>query len=103
MLEGIVAILAGLLLLSSVMRSDWLRPLMPFSTVIGVVALVAGVLSITSVIGVALILAGLILAASTLASVPSIGTYLANAGRWLDNFRVVIGVLVLVLGLLALF
>ena len=103
MLEAIVAILAGLLLLSSVMRSDWLQPLVPFSTVIGVVALVAGVLNIASVMGIALIMAGLILAANALSGVPSIGDNLRNAGRWLDSFRVIIGLVVLILGVIALF
>lgn len=103
MLEAIVAILAGLLLLSTVMRSDWLQPLMPFTTVIGVVALVAGVLNIASVMGIALIMAGLILSASALANVPSIGDNLRNAGRWLDSFRIIIGLVVLILGVLALF
>ena len=49
-----------------------------------------------------LILAALILSASALRSVPSIGSPLARLGNALDQFRLIIGILILLAGLLSL-
>ncbi len=105
MLEAIVAILAGLLLLAELFRGTGQRiigNLRPFAVVIGVVALVLGVLHIASVFGIALLLAGFILAVSALEAVPRVGSELARAGRSLAQLRVVIGIVVLVVGVMAL-
>ncbi len=105
MLGAIVAILAGLLLLSDLITGAGKRfvaPLQPFGAVIGVIALVLGVLHITSVLGVSLVLAGLILAVSALRSIPRIGDELAKAGRTLEQVRIVIGVVVLIAGIMVL-
>jgi hypothetical protein len=99
---GIVGILAGLLLLSGAIRGPIIRSLMPFETVIGVIALVAGILNFLSLFGIVLILAGLILAVSALSSVPSIGTSLARAGDALQPFRLILGLVVLILGVVSL-
>lgn len=77
--------------------------LRPFKTVIGVVALVVGILNITSVIGIALIIGGLVLAASALASIPKVGDELQSAGRWLARFSVVLGLFILLMGVISLF
>ena len=105
MLEAIVAILAGLLLLAELFRGEGQRiigKLRPFAVVIGVVALVLGVLHIASVFGIALLLAGFILAVGALEAIPRVGNGLARAGRALAQVRIVVGVLVLVLGVIAL-
>ena len=105
MLEAIVAILAGLLLLADLFRGAGQRmigTLRPFQVVIGVIALVVGILHLASVFGIALLLAGLILAVSALESVPRIGSELARAGRALAQLRILIGIVVLVLGIMAL-
>jgi hypothetical protein len=102
MIEGIIGILAGLLLLSEAIRGPLVRPLLPFQTVIGVIALVAGILNFLSLFGIALILAGLILAVKALSGVPSLGPSLVRAGRALDPFRLIIGLIVLILGIAAL-
>jgi hypothetical protein len=78
-IEGIVAILAGLLLIAPVIDrsmsgSRFIAALTPFSAVIGVVAVVLGVLNILSVIGLVLIVAGLVLAADALS--------VKGAGHW---------------------
>lgn len=102
MLESIVAILAGLLLISGLLPRGGgkaISALRPFGTVIGVVALVAGILSITSVTGIMLILGGLILAASTVRFVPRVGPELARAVQWLARLGVVVGLLLLVIGI----
>jgi hypothetical protein len=102
MIEAIVAILAGLLLLSEAIRGPIIRNLQPFQTVIGVIALVAGILNFLSLFGIVLILAGLILAINALAGVPAIGDGLTRAGRALNPFRLIIGIVVLILGIAAL-
>jgi hypothetical protein len=102
MLQSIVAILAGLLLMSSVLPGGGGRTigaLRPFATVIGVVALVAGILSIMSVMGILLILGGLVLAVSAVRSVPTVGGELARAGQWLAPLAVVLGLLLLIVGI----
>ncbi|WP_049753486.1 hypothetical protein ACN2MM_00635 [Alkalilimnicola ehrlichii MLHE-1] len=107
MIEGIVAILAGLLLITPIIGrgsagAKVVGKLTPFEAVIGVVALIVGVLNVMSVTGLVLIVAGLLLAASALAKIPAIGSHLARAGKALKPFRVVIGVVVLVIGVLVL-
>lgn len=105
MLEAVIAILAGLLLLSDLIKGGgkrFITPLQPFAVVIGVVALVVGVLHIRSVLGIALVLAGLILSVSALKSIPRIGDELARAGRALEQVRVVIGLIALIVGIMAL-
>jgi cadmium resistance protein CadD (predicted permease) len=106
-IEGIVAILAGLLLIAPVIDrsmsgSRFIAALTPFSAVIGVVAVVLGVLNILSVIGLVLIVAGLVLAADALSKVPAIGDHLERAGNALRPFRIVLGIIVLVLGIVAI-
>ncbi len=108
MITAIIAILAGLLLLASFFGSvrgleRAVSALQPFETVIGVVAIVAGVLSITSLTGIVLILAGLILAIGALGAVPKIGPGLKRASGALEPFRILIGIITLVVGILGLF
>lgn len=105
MLGAIVAILAGLLLLADLFRGKgqrFVNSLRPYEVVIGVAAVVIGILHIASLFGVALLLAGLILAVSALQGIPRIGDDLARAGRALSQVRTIIGIIVLVLGVLAL-
>ena len=105
MISNIIAILAGLVLLAYWLKGDAARFAMSvarFDVVIGVVALVIGVLELTTIEGILLILAGLILSVNALRSVPSVGELLARAGTSLDQFRMIIGVLVLAVGLLNL-
>jgi len=108
MIGTIVAILAGLLLISPIIRSgsagsDFIGKLAPFDAVIGVIALVIGVLNFMSLTGLVLIAAGLVLGSSALAQVPAVGKHLQRAGDAIRPFRIAIGVVVLVIGVLALF
>jgi hypothetical protein len=105
MIAYIIAILAGLALLARWLKggaASFARALSQFDVVIGVVALGIGVLELFSLPGVLLILAGLILSASALRSIPSVGKSLARLGYALDAFRLIIGVLVLAVGILGL-
>ena len=111
MISSLVAILAGLVLMSGVLRNipgigmpldrfaGWLSR---FEVLIGVVAIVLGVLELLSLEGILLILAGLALAASALRSIPSIGPPLGRLGNVLLVYRAVIGAIILLIGLLDL-
>src|SRR5688572_2631370 len=102
MIGDIIAILAGLVLLAHWLRGGAARfaaAVARFDVVIGVVAVVIGVLELLSVQGILLILAGLILAVSALRSGPSIGGALAQMGNSLEQFRLITGVLVLLVGI----
>jgi hypothetical protein len=98
-------ILAGLLLIREALRqsptmSRIVAALDPFDVVIGVILLVVGILSILSLKGILLILAGLVLSARVLSYVPAVGPALTQAGNYLTQFRVIIGIIVLVVGLI---
>ncbi len=111
MITILIAILAGILLLSGAFRNipgigpslerfaSWLAP---FGVVIGVVAIVLGVLELLSLEGILLVLAGLVLAVSAVRTIPSVGPSLGRLGNALAEFRYPIGVVVLALGLVDL-
>jgi hypothetical protein len=111
MITVVVAILAGLVLLSGALRNvpgiglslekfaGWLSA---FDVVIGVIAIVLGVLELLSLEGILLILAGFVLAVSALRSIPSVGPPLGRLGNALAEFRLIIGIILLLVGLLDL-
>ena len=105
MLYALIAILAGLLLLADTFMSmngmnRVIAALKPYETVIGIVALVAGVFHFFSLLGIALILGGLMLGTRALTTVPNIGDELGSASNALTPFRGLIGIVTLVLGIL---
>lgn len=106
MITAIIAILAGLLLLGDFFdkgkAGNFVKSLRPFDAVIGVVAIVIGVLSLVSLLGIMLVLGGLVLGARALASVPNVGDNLVRAGNAVGSFRTLIGFVLLLLGILAL-
>src|SRR5512140_3814306 len=111
MITILIAILAGIVLLSGAFRrvpgigpglerfASWLAP---FGVVIGVVAIVLGILELLSLVGVLLILAGLVLAVSALRTIPSVGPSLGRLGDALREFRYILGIILLAAGLLEL-
>jgi hypothetical protein len=104
MLEAIVAILASLVLLAGVLPKGnpgtrIASALVPFQGVIGLVALVVGILNFFNVIGIALIVAGLILAAEALSGIPEIGDELKRAGQAMAGVGGLVGAVLLVLAL----
>lgn len=112
MITILIAILAGIVLLSGAFRNlprigppleRFADALVPYGVVIGVVAVVLGVLEILSLEGILLVLAGLVLAVSALRAIPRVGTSLGRLGTTLSEFRYPIGVIVLVTGLVDLF
>jgi hypothetical protein len=104
MLESIVAILASLVLLAGVLSRDnpgsrIASALLPFQGVIGLVALVVGILNFFNIIGIALIIGGLILAAEALSGIPEIGAELKRAGQAMSGIGGLVGAVLLVLAL----
>lgn len=105
MIENLLAILTGLLLVAGLFKGEarqWVNLLRPWETVIGVVAIVVGVLQFASLLGIGLILGGLILASSAMAAIPSVGDDLKRWGRQLEQFGVLIGGALLLLALIRL-
>jgi len=107
MLYALIAILTGLLLLADTFMSmkgmnRVIATLKPYETVIGIVALVAGIFHFFSLLGIALILGGLMLGTRALTTVPNIGDELGSASNALTPFRGIIGGVALVLGVIAL-
>ena len=111
MITILVAILAGVVLLSGAFSriprvgvplerlAGWL---VPFEVVIGVVAIVLGILELLSLEGILLILAGLVLSVGALRTIPSVGPSLGRLGSALAEFRYAIGAVVLAVGILDL-
>lgn len=107
MLVSILEILCGLLLLSTTIRrgsapGKVVAALQPVEGIIGIIAIVVGILNVFGVSGIVLILAGLVLAAGAIGSIPTIGDDLRRAGNALGQFRLVIGLIALVLGVISL-
>ena len=109
MINSVIAIFAGLVLLGSALRSipsvglaleKFARWLSLFDVAIGVVAIVIGILELLSLEGILLIMAGFVLAISALQSIPSIGAPLARVGNALIPFRLLIGAVILIVGVL---
>ena len=107
MIYALIAIMAGLLLLADTFMSmsgfnRVIAALKPYETVIGIVALIAGILHLISLLGIALVMGGLMLGTRALTTVPNIGDELGSASNALTPFRGLIGGVTLVLGVLAL-
>lgn len=107
MLVGILLILSGILLLPGFFTNiEGMRgvvsALKSAQVVIGVIALVVGILNVFSLGGISLVVAGLILAAQALSAIPGIGEGLEKAGGYFAQFSAIIGVIVLILGIVEL-
>ena len=106
MLAALVAIVAGVLLLDDRIGGKAgarvVGALRPFEVFIGIAALIVGVLNLLSILGVTLILAGLVLAVSSLRAVPRVGDDLARAGTSVGRYRSIIGVVAIAIGILTL-
>jgi len=111
MIVEIVNIIAGLVLAMGILPSvpavgkslvkvaKWLGR---FQTIIGIVAIVVGILYLFSLQAIVAIIAGLILAMGILTSIPAIGGSLEKVAKWLGGFQTIIGVIAIVIGVLGL-
>jgi len=69
-----------------------------FQTIIGVIAIVVGILYF-GLQGIVAIVAGLILAMGLLPSIPAVGKDLAKVVKWLGGFQTIIGVIAITIGI----
>ena len=69
-----------------------------FQTIIGVIAIILGILYF-GLQGIVAIVAGLILAMGILTSIPAIGKDLAKVAKWLGGFQTIIGIIAIVIGI----
>jgi hypothetical protein len=68
-----------------------------FQTIIGVIAIILGILYF-GLQGIVAIVAGLILAMGILTSIPAIGKDLAKVAKWLGGLQTIIGIIAIILG-----
>lgn len=114
MIVALFAILAGLVLLTGMMSvipalgvylDKFGQALVPFQAIIGIIALILGLVGIIdhgSLLNVMLILAGLVLMIGILPEIPGIGKGLEKFAIWLSAGQAFIGVLTIIVGILAL-
>ncbi|MDD3399189.1 MAG: hypothetical protein PHW93_06305 [Candidatus Methanomethylophilaceae archaeon] len=114
MLEAIVAILAGLVLLTGLMSvipalgkylDQFGQFLSGFQGIIGIIALILGILDILNgfaLLNLMLIISGLVLMVGILPLIPGVGNALEKFAMWLGSGQAIIGVITLIVGILAL-
>ena len=107
MIIEITNIVAGLILAMGVLPSipavgkslekiaKWLGR---FQTIIGVIAIILGILYF-GLQGIVAIVAGLILAMGILTSIPAVGKDIAKVAKWLGGFQTIIGIIAILLGI----
>ncbi|MDQ3672797.1 MAG: hypothetical protein M3365_00245 [Gemmatimonadota bacterium] len=106
MIKAVVAVLAGMLLVGDLFNqggraSRFVDNLRPFDAILGITAIILGILNVFSLLGLLLILGGLVLGARALGSVPNVGDDLVRVGDKVGGFRVLIGTVLIVLGVLS--
>jgi hypothetical protein len=69
-----------------------------FQTIIGVLAIIIGVLNL-GLQGIVAIVAGLILAMGILPNIPAIGKDLEKLAKWLGGFQTIIGIIAIIIGI----
>jgi len=107
----LVNVMAGLILAMGILTSipalgksleklaKWLGR---FQTIIGIVAIILGIIWFSWLQGLVAILAGLILCLGILPSIPALGKYLEKLAKWLGRFQTIIGVIAIIVGILGL-
>jgi predicted sugar kinase len=107
MIVEITNIVAGLVLAMGILPSipavgkdleklaKWLGG---FQTIIGVIAIIVGVLNL-GLQGIVAIVAGLILAMGILPNIPGVGKDLEKLAKWLGGFQTLIGVIAIIIGI----
>jgi len=69
-----------------------------FQTIIGIIAIVVGILYF-GLQGIVAIIAGLVLAMGILTSIPAIGESLEKVAKWLGRFQTIIGIIAIIIGI----
>ncbi|OPY33836.1 MAG: hypothetical protein A4E32_00574 [Methanomassiliicoccales archaeon PtaU1.Bin124] len=73
-----------------------------FQVIIGIIALVLGLLNLGNIGGIILLLVGIILLTGVFYVIPALGKWLEKAGKFLGGFQTIIGIIALILGILGL-
>lgn len=73
-----------------------------FQTIIGIVAIIVGIVFFSWLQGTVAIIAGLILAMGILSSIPALGKHLERLAKWLGGFQTIIGIIAIIIGILGL-
>jgi hypothetical protein len=106
-LVEITNIIAGLILAMGILPSipavgkslenvaKWLGR---FQTIIGVIAIIVGIIYF-GLQGIVAIIAGLILATGILTSIPAVGESLEKVAKWLGTFQTIIGTIAIIIGI----
>lgn len=107
MLIEIINIIAGLVLMAGILEmipamgkhlaklSKWLGG---FQTIIGIIAIILGILNF-GMQGIVAIIAGLVLVMGILPNIPAIGKSLHKVAKWLGGFQTIIGIIALLIGI----
>ncbi|MEM5804460.1 MAG: hypothetical protein QXU82_01240 [Candidatus Aenigmatarchaeota archaeon] len=69
-----------------------------FQTIIGVIAIMLGILNF-GMQGIVAIIAGLVLVMGLLPSIPAVGKDLAKVAKWLGGFQTIIGIIAILVGI----
>ncbi len=112
LIVDILLILAGLVLLTGLLGAipalgdhleKFARWLGSFQGIIGIVALVVGIWKFSiSLSPIMLIIAGIMLGAGILQTLPAVGDHLDKLARWLGSFQTIIGIITLLVGIYGL-
>ena len=106
-MTGIMLIVCGLVFLSGSLYlvpgvgkdlEKLARTLGGFQALIGVIAVIVGILDIGEIGGVILLIFGLVLAAGVLSSLPAVGKYIAKLARALGASQTALGIISIIAG-----
>jgi hypothetical protein len=111
MIVEIMNIIAGLILAMGILPNipavgrslekvaKWLGR---FQTIIGIIAIIVGIIYFSILQGTVAIISGLILAMGILASIPALGRSIEKLAKWLGGFQTIIGIIAIIIGILGL-
>ena len=104
----IINIVGGLVLCSGILEAipamgkhleklaKWLGS---FQTIIGIIAIIIGILFFSIPQGLLAIIVGLILAMGILGAIPTMGKHLEKLAKWLGSFQTIIGIIATIVGI----
>ena len=70
-----------------------------FQTIIGIIAIIIGILFFSIPQGLLAIIVGLILAMGILGTIPVMGKHLEKLAKWLGSFQTIIGIIAIIVGI----
>jgi len=70
-----------------------------FQIIIGIIAIIVGILFFSIPQGLLAIIVGLILAMGILGAIPAMGKHLEKLAKWLGSFQTLIGIIAIIVGI----